>query len=162
MTDLEKKNNLEKYSKLELKIQEVGTHVSVALELVVAVLVLLACICGLIALFPHLADMFAGLNGMAGQKNMLSDFLERVFTVVVGIEFLKMLCKPSSANVLETIIFLVARHMILVESKPWEDFLYVMAIVCLVLTKHFLVRDNRQFVFRGKKQDEGQTDTEVS
>ena len=43
MIDLEKKNNLEKYSKLELKIQEVGTHVSVALELVVAVLVLLAC-----------------------------------------------------------------------------------------------------------------------
>lgn len=37
-------------------------------------------------------------------------FLEDMFSLVVGIEFIKMLCRPSADNVIEVLIFLTARH----------------------------------------------------
>lgn len=50
----------------------------------------------------------------------------------------KMLCKPNSANVLETIIFLVARHMIIASATPLENLCSVVAIVLLILAKRYL------------------------
>ena len=38
-------------------------------------------------------------------------FLEDMFNFIVGVEFIKMLCKPSAENVIEVLVFLVARHM---------------------------------------------------
>ena len=46
-------------------------------------------------------------------------FLEDMFSLVVGIEFIKMLCRPSADNVIEVLIFLTARHMIVAEAHPW-------------------------------------------
>lgn len=46
-------------------------------------------------------------------------FLEDMFSLVVGIEFIKMLCQPSADNVIEVLIFLTARHMIVAEAHPW-------------------------------------------
>lgn len=65
-------------------------------------------------------------------------FLEEIFTLVVGIEFLQMLCKPDSDNVLEALIFLVARHMILGESGAVASFLSVCSVILLVVLRRFL------------------------
>ena len=128
-------NRLERFEYLEQRLQEIGTHTSVAIELVVAVLVFVACVFGIFSIFPSMAEMFN--TGASGEA--LIEFLESVFTVVVGIEFLKMLCKPTSENVLETIIFLIARHMIIGHSTATEDLFYVIAIVLLVITKIAIV-----------------------
>ncbi len=55
-------------------------------------------------------------------------YLDAVFNVVIGIEFMKMLCKPSSANIIEVLIFLIARHMIVTSTTPLEDLLSVLSI----------------------------------
>lgn len=119
---------------LEKKLQEIGTHLSIILELAVAVLVFAASIVSIIHLFPELYEFI----GQKGTSVALIDFLEEVFVAVIGIEFLKMLCKPTSENVLETIIFLVARHMIINQTEPIDDLLSVIAIVLLVLVKRYL------------------------
>ena len=40
-------------------------------------------------------------------------FLESALSLIVGIEFLKMIIIPTSQNVIETLLFAVARHIIL-------------------------------------------------
>lgn len=51
---------------------------------------------------------------MASQRGdgCVLEFLDAVLGVVIGVEFLKMLCKPNTANIIEALIFVIARHMI--------------------------------------------------
>ena len=83
------------------------------LELIAAIFVFIAVVIALIALIPHL--------------------------VVIGVEFLKMLCRPTADNVLETIIFLVARHMIVVTTTtPLDDLISTISIVLLCFVRRYL------------------------
>lgn len=58
-------------------------------------------------------------------------FLEDMFSLVVGIEFIKMLCRPSADNVIEVLIFLTARHMIVGGSSSLDIFLSVLSVALL-------------------------------
>ena len=131
MGEKDKKNF---FDVLDKNLQDMGTRVSVILEMLVAILVFFACVIGIMHLFPAAKELFLA----GGSSQALNDFLEEVFAVVIGIEFLKMLCKPNSANVLETIIFLVARHMIIASATPLENLFSVLAIVALILAKRYL------------------------
>ena len=66
-------------------------------------------------------------------------FLDAVFNVVIGLEFIKMLCKPSSANIIEVLIFLISRHMILQTTTAMEDLLAVISIGILFLFRRFML-----------------------
>ena len=66
------------------------------------------------------------------------DFVERVFTLVIGMEFLQMLCKPNNDNVIEILIFLVARHMIVGTTTPVQDLISVVSIILLSLLRAYL------------------------
>ncbi len=66
------------------------------------------------------------------------EYLDAVFNVVIGIEFIKMLCKPSSANIIEVLIFLIARHMIVTATTPLEDLLSVVRIGIIFYFRRFM------------------------
>ena len=65
-------------------------------------------------------------------------YLEQVLMLVIGIEFLQMLCRPNADNVMEILIFLVARHMIIGDTSPYEDFVSVISIGLLCVVRRFL------------------------
>lgn len=104
------------------------------IELIAAVLVSIGIILSIISLlkdftiFQHLLEDTAAFR----------EYLERIFIIVIGIEFVGMLCRPSSDNVLEVLIFLVARHMIVGETSPYEDFVSVISIALLCLLRRYL------------------------
>ena len=58
--------------------------------------------------------------------------------LVIGIEFLGMLCRPSSENVIEVLIFLVARHMIVGDTTPYQDFVSVISVALLCVVRRYL------------------------
>ncbi len=58
--------------------------------------------------------------------------------IVIGIEFLQMLCRPNSDNVMEVLIFLVARHMILGDTTPVDDFVSVISVGILCALRRYL------------------------
>ena len=66
-------------------------------------------------------------------------YLDAVFNVVIGIVFVKMLCKPSSSNIMEVLIFLISRHMIVQTTSPAEDLLSVISIGILFLFRRFML-----------------------
>ena len=131
---------MKKYSvaETEKKVKKIFTIVCDTLELIVAVIVAIGVILAMLSLIPELGGLLKSDTGA------LTPFLEQVFTVVIGVEFLKMLCRPNSDNVFETIIFLVARHMIVNDTSPLEDLLSTVSIVLLCLVRRYLKRDKEE------------------
>ena len=105
------------------------------LELLMAAAVVAGIQVAMITLVPELARYWEHRT-MTGA---FMEYLDAVFNVVIGIEFLKMLCKPSSANIIEVLIFLIARHMIVQTTTPLEDLLSVVSIGILFFFRRFML-----------------------
>ena len=60
--------------------------------------------------------------------------LKDLFSFVVGIEFIKMLLKPSAENVIEVLVFLIARHLIIGENTALT---ILVSVVCVILLYGF-------------------------
>ncbi len=104
------------------------------MELIVAVFVMLGII---LALFALLKDGVV-FRELLENIDTFQHYLDNIFLIVIGIEFLQMLFRPSSDNVIEVIIFLVARHMIVVDTTPYEDFVSVISIAVLCIVRQYL------------------------
>ena len=110
------------------------------LELVVAVFVLLGIITAIIGLLKDDIRLFEELlHDMTAFRH----YLEKIFVLVIGIEFLEMLCHPNSDNVIRVLIFLVARHMIVGETSPYEDFVSVLSIAVLFILRKYMHSDDK-------------------
>lgn len=110
------------------------------LELVVAVFVLLGILTAIIGLLKDDIKLFEELlHDMTAFRH----YLEKIFVLVIGIEFLEMLCHPNSDNVIRVLIFLVARHMIVGETSPYEDFVSVLSIAVLFVLRKYMHSDGK-------------------
>ena len=119
----------ERMGKFKKNIQKIGE----ILELIVAVLVL----AGIILSVCSLVKDFAIIRTLLDDTASFRTYLDDIFVIVIGIEFLQMFCRPNSDNIMEVLIFLVARHMIVSTTTPYEDFVSVISIILLcVLRRH--------------------------
>ena len=124
------KDFTEKIKKLK-KFILAGSEV---LEFIVAVLTLIGI---LLSVFSLVRD--AGIfKQLLTDTSVFKDYFEQIFLLVIGIEFLVMLCRPNSENVIEILIFLVARHMIVGDTTPYEDFVSVVSVVILCIVRRYL------------------------
>lgn len=104
------------------------------LELLVAVLIL-------VGLVDALAGYFLGVTGVFRQianTEQFLTFLEDMFNVVVGIEFVKMLLRPNGENVIEVLVFLIGRHMIIGNNSAVDILLSVLSVGVLYGLRWFL------------------------
>ena len=74
----------------------------------------------------------------SSESGALQEFLALIFTVVIGIEFLKMLCRHSVRSVMEVLLFAIARQMVVEHTTPLENLLMVAAIAILFLIRKYL------------------------
>ena len=109
------------------------------LELVVAVFVLIGILAAIISLLKDNLSIFGEL---LEDMTTFRHYLEKIFVLVIGIEFLEMLCHPTSDNVVQVLIFLVARHMIVGETTPFEDFISVLSIAVLFVLRKYMHTNN--------------------
>lgn len=123
------------FDKLYEYVKKWVSEICHILELIAAIFVFIAVVIALLALIPHVSELW---QNRADTGAML-EFIEQVFVVVIGVEFIKMLCRPTADNVLETIIFLVARHMIVVTTTtPVDDLISTISIVLLCFVRRYL------------------------
>ena len=104
------------------------------LERGVAVLVLI----GILLSICSLIKDFAIFREILEDMESFRVYLDEIFVIVIGIEFLQMLCRPNSDNIMEVLIFLVARHMIVTETTAMEDFISVISIILLCVLRRYL------------------------
>lgn len=105
------------------------------LEIFMAIAVLIGLGIATVALWPELVHFWENRT----QAGAFLEFLDAVLAVVIGIEFMKMLCRPNSQNIIEALIFLIARHMIVQITTPAEDLLAVISIGILFFFRRFML-----------------------
>lgn len=119
------------------------------LEVCVSILMLLGIVIALIGVVMNYSIFYEIFSNVEAFKH----YMEIIFTIVIGIEFLQMLCHPNSNNVLEAIIFLIARHMIVSSTTPLEDFISVVSIVMLCLVRRYLQSTTNKSMLKKKKEE---------
>lgn len=97
------------------------------LELIFAIIV------GMVLLYTTGKYLLAFLGFIDGPANteIFHEFLTNVFNLVVGIEFIKMLLKPSADHVIEVLVFLVTRSIIIDHGSALSILLHVVSILLL-------------------------------
>lgn len=74
-------------------------------------------------------------------------FLSDALGLVVGIEFVKMLCKHTPETLIEVLMFATARQMVVEHLETWQTLVGALAIAVLFAIRKFLFL---------KSRDEGQ------
>jgi len=67
-------------------------------------------------------------------------YLHNVLTIVVGLEFVRMLIDTTPASILEVLTVAITRHVILSHDDPWSNVACVVCIAGLFAIRRFLVR----------------------
>ena len=114
------------------KVETIIRKILHVLEFLIAVLTLIVLI-GMLGLEVYRmftqADYFSSLN----------NFLHNILTIVVGLEFVRMLVDMTPANTLEVLIVAISRHVILSHDDPITILVCVLCIAGLFTTRHFLI-----------------------
>ncbi len=108
------------------------------LELVISILIVLAII---FYAFVLAVELFHTIVGTPAKIEELNEFINLAFNLVIGIEFIKMLCKHSPAIVLEVLMFAVARQMIVEHMSPMQNLISIMGIALLFAIRRYLLFD---------------------
>lgn len=69
-----------------------------------------------------------------------STYLHNVLTIVVGLEFVRMLIDTTPASILEVLTVAITRHVILSHDDPWSNMACVACIAGLFAIRRFLIR----------------------
>ena len=67
-------------------------------------------------------------------------YLQNVLTIVVGLEFVRMLIDTTPASILEVLTVAITRHVILSHDDPWSNLACIACIAGLFAIRRFLIR----------------------
>ncbi|MBR3299385.1 MAG: hypothetical protein IKI64_09305 [Clostridia bacterium] len=70
--------------------------------------------------------------------NGLLEFLRYLFDAMIGIEFIKLLCRNDLYSMIEVLMFAVTRHLVIQHLETWEILIGTLAIAVLFAIRKFL------------------------
>ena len=78
-----------------------------------------------------------------GDPSALKDvnhFLHNILTIVVGLEFVRMMIDTTPANILEVLTVAITRHVVLSHEDPWSNVACIGCIAGLFAIRRYLIR----------------------
>lgn len=81
--------------------------------------------------------------GQMGTVDLIYLILADAFLLVIGVEFVKMIIKPTSENVLEVIMLTITRSLIMDHSSMEQTLLGVVAMLILFFIRKYLFCEMR-------------------
>ena len=85
--------------------------------------------------------LVSDLKLIAMHKNDIESFnifLASAFNLVIGIEFIKMLCKHTPATVIEVLLFAISRQLIVEHTSTLENLVGIISIAILFAVRKYL------------------------
>ena len=126
----------EKRAKMEVrdhKVEHAFRWVLHQMERIIAIVTLGAL---LWTLGLEVCNMFTVVDYFSDASHMLHNLL----TIVVGLEFVRMLIDTTPANILEVLTVAITRHVVLSHSDPWSNMACIACIAGLFAIRRFLIR----------------------
>ena len=125
---------LDKLAKRERYTEHLFRRILHILERIIAIITLVALVG---ALTLEIYQMY--LTGSAYFADV-NHMLHNLLTIVVGMEFVRMLIDTTPANILEVLTVAITRHVILSHDNPWANVASILCIAALFATRRFLIR----------------------
>lgn len=126
------RERMEKLEKSDHRVEHVFRRILHTIERCIAAATLIVL---LIALALELYNWFC-----SGSLTDISGYLHNVLTIVVGLEFVRMLIDTTPASILEVLTVAITRHVILTHDDPWSNLACVACIAGLFAIRRFLIR----------------------
>ena len=124
---------LEKISKRERTVAHIFRRALRLIEWFIAVVTIVAL---LTALGLEIYEMFTVEDYFSDTHKVLHSLL----TIVVGLEFIRMLIDTTPANILEVLTVAITRHVVLTHEDPWSNIASVACIAGLFAIRRYLIR----------------------
>ena len=125
--------HIEKTDKHDHRIEHIFRRILHWIERLIAVVTILMMLC---ALGIEIYRMFTQ-NGYFAD---VSNYLHHILTIVVGLEFVRMLIDTTPASILEVLTVAITRQVILTHDNPWSNLVSVACIAGLFAIRRFLIR----------------------
>ena len=74
--------------------------------------------------------------------DMDTSFFTSLLSLVVGVEFVKMLCRHSAQTVVEVLLFATARQMVVEHLDPVQTLIGIIGIAILFAVRKYLMTDS--------------------
>ena len=125
---------LDKLSKRDRRVEHYFRRTLHIIERFIAAITILAL---LGSLGIEIFHMFTtGSSYFADVTHMLHNLL----TIVVGLEFVRMLIDTTPANILEVLTVAITRHVVLSHDDPWSNVACIACIAGLFAIRRYLIR----------------------
>lgn len=104
------------------------------LEIIVGVILIAGIVIGIMPIIFEVAGFY-----LSGGKNInFQHVLEQLLNIIIGVEFLKMLCRHNMDSVIEVLLFTLARKMIVEHTSSLDSLLTIISISILFMIRKFL------------------------
>ena len=123
---------IQKHEKRSRRVEHVFHRILHIIERTIATLTLVVL---LVALAVEFYQMFT----TDGYLTDISQYLHNVLTIVVGLEFVRMLIDTTPASILEVLTVAITRHVILSHDDPWSNVACIACIAGLFAIRRFLI-----------------------
>ena len=124
--------HIEKQERRDHRVEHVFRRILHVIERCIAAATLIVLI---VALCLELYQQF-----ISGNLTNVDSYLHNVLTIVVGLEFVRMLIDTTPASILEVLTVAITRHVILSHDDPWSNLACVACIAGLFAIRRFLIR----------------------
>ena len=129
----EMKERIEKMERRNRRVEHVFHLALHIVERFIAAITMLALTAAL------LIEVYTMLT-TAGYFADVSHLLHNLLTIVVGLEFVRMLIDTTPANILEVLTVAITRHVVLSHEDPWSNLACIACIAGLFAIRRFLIR----------------------
>lgn len=133
VNDPKLKERMEKVEKHDHRIEHIFRRILHWIERGIAVVTLLVMVAALVIEVYQMVTVQGYLADVSG-------YLHNVLTIVVGLEFVRMLIDTTPASILEVLTVAITRHVILSHDDPWGILVSIVCIAGLFAIRRFLVR----------------------
>ena len=128
----------DKFSSLMFKIIQL-------FEIIVAIFITIV----IIFMLYNLISQIVNVDIFKMSSSDFSAFLASALTLVVGLEFVKLLCQHTPENLIEVLMLAISRQMVVEHLDTFQMLLGVLSIVALLAAKKYLTD---MYKFRAKKE----------
>ena len=125
---------IDKIARRDRRIEHSFRRALHVLEQIIAAITLIALLGALGLELVHMVT--AGSEYFSDVNHMLHNLL----TIVVGLEFVRMLIDTTPANILEVLTVAITRHVVLSHENPWSNVASIGCIAALFAIRRFLIR----------------------
>jgi hypothetical protein len=121
-------------SPLRKRIYDIVFSIARYTELVISIIIMAV----IAVLILNLVYDLTQIRAFHTETEYFSTFLAKALNLVVGIEFVKMLCKHTPETLVEVLMFATARQMVVEHLDTWQTFIGVLCIAVLFATRKYL------------------------